>query len=48
MEIFFAVVIYLGIGLAFVIGIGARHPMAYVLWPVFWPFIILANWSSRR
>ena len=45
MEIFIAVSIYLGIGLALLFLIGQNlTPWDYILWPVFWPFIILDSW----
>jgi len=36
-----AVASYFITGMALVVSIGTRHPLAYVLWPFFWPFILL-------
>ena len=53
MEIILSVAIYLaylGIGTALVIWMGARHPLAFIFWPLLWPFLILVllvNWIKR-
>ena len=45
-----AVASYFITGVALVVLMGARHPLAYVLWPFFWPFILFVmvrNWNKN-